>query len=202
MAAIPKGGWQVSETMWSLRLGLLVISTLIILPLYLLGRFLENKRRSDQRFIHLFNTTPIAMGIVTILGIISELNDHFKNLFGYTQQVIPFIKNWYNKADPEYREKVLETWNAEIERAIESNSTIKVHEYRVTCKSGEERIVKISGKVMEGYVLATFVDITQRKIAERELIEAKEQAEKTNQAKSEFLSRMSHDLRTPMNAIL
>ncbi len=34
------------------------------------------------------------------------------------------------------------------------------------------------------------------------LQEAKEEAEKANQAKSEFISRMNHELRTPMNAIL
>jgi len=37
---------------------------------------------------------------------------------------------------------------------------------------------------------------------QRQLVEAREQAEQANSAKSEFLSRMSHELRSPLNAIL
>ena len=46
------------------------------------------------------------------------------------------------------------------------------------------------------------LDITEKRRLEKELLVAKEQAEQSSLAKSEFLSRMSHEMRTPLNAII
>ncbi len=53
----------------------------------------------------------------------------------------------------------------------------------------------------QGYVLV-HTDITDLKMRERELVEARKEAEEADAAKSRFLSTMSHELRSPLNIIL
>ncbi|MBE6030479.1 MAG: response regulator [Clostridiales bacterium] len=71
------------------------------------------------------------------------------------------------------------------------------------------KVILISSNPEDGMpwsYLATMTDITQEKNDEQKTFEALQvafdSAQQANSAKSDFLSRMSHDIRTPMNAII
>ncbi|CAG5007628.1 Sensor histidine kinase RcsC [Dyadobacter sp. CECT 9275] len=133
--------------------------------------------------------------IWTILGYNSnELSDNDKNIFSLiidNQDKMLFQKHYHFIRHSLQDGEVLEK---EFRLKHRDGSEVWIITREVPFRRSE------NGEVKE--VLGTAIDITNRKMAERELIQAKKDAEQAAKIKSDFLSTMSHEIRTPMNAII
>ncbi len=65
------------------------------------------------------------------------------------------------------------------------------------------RVLEVhSNPLPEGGFVSTYIDVTDSKRAQAELVRMRQFAEAANDAKSRFLAAMSHEIRTPMNGVL
>ncbi len=168
-----------------------------------------DQRLRDQQFYtrSLIESNIDALMTTDPWGIITDVNKQMELLTGCTRDELigaPF-KNYFT--DPDRAE-------AGIRRVLNEN---KVTNYELTARArdGRETVVSYNAttfhdrdRTLQG-VFAAARDITERQLLDRALREtnvaleaAKSAAEKANLAKSDFLSSMSHELRSPLNAIL
>jgi PAS domain S-box-containing protein len=168
-----------------------------------------DQRLRDQQFYtrSLIESNIDALMTTDPSGIITDVNKQTEALTGCSREELigaPFKDCFTDPARA----------GAGIRRVL-SESKVTDYELTARAKDGRETVVSYNATtfhdrdgVLQG-VFAAARDVTERRRWDKvlqektaELEKAKAVAEKANLAKSDFLSSMSHELRSPLNAIL
>ncbi|WP_254054689.1 ATP-binding protein [Roseovarius sp. EL26] len=202
-----------SQTLVKLSIsGLALIFALILAVLVLVKLYRRSQRFShDNQIVHSKFEAAVASSLDAVLvvdtfGKIIEFNGAAESVFGYAREdalggdmAEMIVPEHMRKMHFEGMNRFLETGDQRVIGA----GRIRLEGMR---KSGEVFPVELSISLSEANGERVFVsflrDITKELKAEEELRSARDKAQESEKAKSELLTIMSHEMRTPLNGIL
>ncbi len=197
------------------RTGGIAIALLVLMGgfMVLLDKLLRRAAHRDAELLTSSKllTSTVAASLDAIVtaddsGKIIGFNASAEDVFGWTRDEIvgltmeeTFIPHRMRDAHHNGMNRYLETGTP---RVVDGGRV----ELAALRKSGEEFPVELNITSIEDDEGTKFIayirDISERKINEQKLIDARDRAERTDKAKSQFLTVMSHEMRTPLNGIL
>ncbi len=129
-------------------------------------------------------------------------------LLGVPDEIEPeeCYRRWFENIEPDYVEMVQES----VREMLENKRSEVIYPWHhpqlgkiyVRCGGVPDKKFKKPGASLNGYHQDITDIMVTRKKQEQAIMELLEKVRRANSAKSEFLSDMSHDLRTPINGIL
>lgn len=160
---------------------------------------------SEYKLRQIINTSLDAIVNMSQDGLVTEWNSQAEKTFSFTREEA-LGRDMADLIIPEkYREmhkKGLKHFLATGEGPV-LNQRIEITAIDKHNRNFPIELSITPIKIKEEYVFSAFIrDITDRKKAENDLIQAKKEADQARMAEHQFLANMSHEIRTPMNSVI